>query len=124
MPSRMLREGLVSSKKVAAMKPASQDRFPRYFLAADDFGCFLLRPAVVCGRLYPERPDMTPKVVADDLVEFARVGCLFTWRNGDREYAFFTGWWEHNRRPRKRTNRKTPRPPHPCADPPTGSEVE
>lgn len=122
MPSRTLREGLVASDKVAAMVPASQDRFPRYFLLADDYGCFRVQAEVIKGDIYPRRPDITAEIVANDLVEFERVGCLKTWRTEDgHTYGFFIGWWEHNRNPRPTSRRKTARPPHPNADPPADS---
>lgn len=117
MASRVIREGLVTSDKVAAMAPAAQDRFPRYWLAADDFGCFLVQPEVIKGRLYPRRPDMTSERVAEDLKEFERVGSLLTWPVGNKIYGWFTGWWESNRKPRGTSKRKTPRPPHADADP-------
>jgi hypothetical protein len=122
VPSRTLREGLVASDKVAAMEPGPQDRFPRYFLLADDYGCFRVQAEVIKGDIYPRRPDITPKIVADDLVEFERVGCLMTWNtDGGHTYGFFIGWWEHNRKPRPTSRRKTPRPPHPKAEPPADS---
>lgn len=117
MASRVIREGLVTSDKVAAMAPDAQDRFPRYWLAADDFGCFLVQLEVIKGRLYPRRPDMTADRVAADLKEFERVGSLLTWRVGNKIYGWFTGWWESNRKPRGTSKRKTPKPPHPDADP-------
>lgn len=124
MASRVIREGLVTSDKVAAMAPAAQDRFPRYWLAADDFGCFLVQPEVIKGRLYPRRPDMTPEAVAEDLKEFERVGSLLTWPVGNKTYGWFTGWWESNRKPRGTSKRKTPKPPHPDADPTESSAYD
>lgn len=111
MPSRTLRESYTSSDKVAAMEPGPQDRLPRYFLAADDFGCLRIQPEVIKGRIYARRPDVTPEIVAADLLEFERVGCLLTWTAGDKTFGWFTGWWEHNRQPRPKTIRKTPTPP-------------
>lgn len=125
MASRVIRDTYPTSETVASMKPGAQDRLPRYWLAADDFGCFLHHAQVLRGRLFPLREDMTTKHVEDDLREFKKAGLVTVWKAKDgRTYGYFRGWWDSNRRPRPGTVRKTPPPPEggePPAAEPNGS---
>src|SRR4051794_1005923 len=112
MPSRILRESFVTSESVASLAPAVQDRLPRYFLLADDFGCFLVQPAVIRGRIFPLRPDITAEIVESDLAEYARVGIVQLYSASDgKRYAWFPRWNEHQRPPRASSARKCPAPP-------------
>jgi hypothetical protein len=112
MPSRILRDSYATSESVAGMEPGAQDRLPRYFLLADDFGCFQVNEAVIAGRIFPLRPDMTPQRIAADLGEFQRAGVLVVWTTEDgKRYAEFPNWFKHQREPRAGTKRKTPQRP-------------
>ena len=109
MPSRILRDTYATSESVASMDPGAQDRLPRYCLLADDFGVFPLNEAVICGRIFPLRPDMNPQRVAADLREFERAGVLVAWTAEDgKRYAEFPNWFKHQRAPRPGTKRKYP----------------
>lgn len=121
MPSRIIRDSYATSETVAQIEAGAQDRLPRYFLAADDFGCFLAHPAILKGKIYALRDDISAQRVADDLTEFERVGVVRRWKAPDgKTYGHFPSWWEHNRRPRPDAARKTPAPPGEigAADPP------
>ena len=112
MPSRILRDTYATSESVASMDPGAQDRLPRYFLLADDFGAFQVNEAVICGRIFPLRPDMNPQRVAADLSEFQRAGVLDVWTHEDgKRYAEFPNWFKHQREPRAGTKRKHPQRP-------------
>lgn len=112
MPSRILRESFVTSESVASLAPTVQDRLPRYFLLADDFGCFLVQPAVIHGRIFPLRPDVTAETVESDLADYARVGIVRLYCGPDgKRYAWFPHWNEHQRPPRAGSARKFPAPP-------------
>lgn len=112
MPSRILRESFVTSESVASLSPAVQDRLPRYFLLADDFGCFLVQPAVIRGRIFPLRPDVEATTVESDLTDYARVGVVRLYCGPDgKRYAWFPHWNEHQRPARAGSVRKFPAPP-------------
>lgn len=112
MPSRILRESFVTSESVASLAPAVQDRLPRYFLLADDFGCFLVQPAVIRGRIFPLRSDVSAETVESDLADYARVGIMQLYCGNDgKRYAWFPHWSEHQRPPRAGSVRKCPAPP-------------
>lgn len=112
MPSRILRESFVTSESVASLPPVSQDRLPRYFLLADDFGCFLVQPAVIRGRIFPLRPDVTDQMVRADLDAYGQAGILQLYDGDDgKKYAWFPHWNQHQRPPRDASKRRFPIPP-------------
>jgi hypothetical protein len=80
MPTRLLRDTYLSSPSLSRCSPGAQDRFPRYTLAADDFGCFEITPVVVRGKLFPHRSDMTDEAVKAGLAEYEREKMLEVWR--------------------------------------------
>lgn len=130
MPTRMLRDGLLTSPSLAWTSPRAQDAFPRFLLLADDFGCFDANPRVLVGRGWPLRPDVTEADIAAWLDEYVQVGMLQIWDDNGHRYGFLTGWTGPNGQTardeydRKKfphgSKRKTPKPPPP-AESPSGS---
>src|SRR6266403_3333098 len=114
LPSRILRESIVTSESVASLEPDVQDRLPRYFLLADDFGCFLASAPIIHGHIYPLRPDVTHNRIEDDLKAFADVGIVQLYLGPDgRQYGCFPNWTTHQRPARPSSKRKYPKPPKP-----------
>jgi hypothetical protein len=113
MPTRLLSETYVSSDHVARLPPGTQLRFPRYLLAADDWGCFSAQPVVLWSRLFPHLLEhVSVADVTGDLDAMAKVGILGTWHDEDgRAWAHFHHWFRHQRRPRDGAKPKTPPPP-------------
>ena len=110
MPSRIIRDSYPDSRSVAACPGPAQDRMPRYWLAADDFGCFTADPTVLRGRLFPLRDDVTADVIASDLSAYATAGMIELWSDRERLYGFWRSWHRHQR-PRPGAKAKTPTPP-------------
>ena len=117
MPSRILREKLVTSETLATLEPDVQDRLHRYFLAADDFGCFRVQPAVIHGLVWPLRPEMTDERILADLNAYESIDTLRYFDVDGKRYAFFVNWYEHNRKARPDAKRKTPAPPKSATGP-------
>lgn len=121
MPSRILRDSIVTSPSLARCSPGAQDRFPRYTIAADDFGCFEASPMILRGKMFPYRQDMTDDAVAADLAEYRRELMLEVWEENGRRYGFFVSWGRHQRvreaddhkakGNKFKSRRKTPTPP-------------
>jgi hypothetical protein len=114
MPSRILRESIVTSESVASLQPDEQDRLPRYFLLADDFGCFIASPPIIRGHIYPLRPDVSDQRIEGDLRAYAGAGIIQLYTGPDtRRYGYFPNWTAHQRPPRPTSKRKHPKPPKP-----------
>lgn len=111
MPSRILRDSYAVSDTIAELPPDVQDRFPRYLLAADDFGCFRLDPTVLKGHLWCKRADIAEPEICRDMTAYEAAGLVVAWEVGEKVFCFFRGWWDHQNRPRGGVKRKTPAPP-------------
>lgn len=112
MPSRVIRESYCRSRSLTKCSPDTQDRFPRFWLYPDDWGCFEIDIDVMKGWLYPLRHDVTPNDIARHLKEFEQNGMLFTWIEDQKKYGFFVNWFKHQSiREAKRHKRRTSSPP-------------
>lgn len=121
MPTRVLHGSLTSSPSLASCSPRAQDAFPRFILAADDFGCFDANPRVLLGRSWPLRSDVSEADISGWLDEYVTAGMAQLWEEGGRSYCFLTGWdGPHGQRHReeydpkinrKGSKRHTPAPP-------------
>lgn len=122
MPTRLIHESLCTSESIARCSPQAQDAFPRMILYADNFGVFQIHPAVMKGRLWPLRGDVTPDDIEQWLKEYEQQRMLKTWEQDGKRYGHFVGWPKFQRlRPEyKRTHPEPPgdHPPLPDGDPP------
>lgn len=125
MPTRILRDRLLTSPSLAKCSPRAQDAFPRFLLLADDFGCFDTNARVLIGAGWPLRDDVLEADIESWLADYEANGMLLRWLDGDRIYGVFTGWdgpngqrrrEEYSETTKKGSRRKTPRPPPNPAD--------
>ena len=111
VPSRVLRDTYAESDTIAALPDGPQDRFPRYLLAADDFGCFRLDQVAIKGRLFCKRESVTPTTISSDFAAYEQVGIVVFWSDAGKVWGFFRGWFDNQNKPRGLSRRKTPPPP-------------
>jgi uncharacterized phage protein (TIGR02220 family) len=57
MPTRLLREGILTSERVDALEPPAEVFYRRLMSKVDDFGLFDARPSILRASLYPLRVD-------------------------------------------------------------------
>lgn len=53
MPTRLIREGILTSERVNSLDPAAEVFYRRLLSKVDDFGLFDARPAILLSALYP-----------------------------------------------------------------------
>lgn len=65
MPTRVLREGILSSSRINALSPLAELFYRRLMTVADDYGRYYANPATIRGACWPTCPDkVTEKQVA------------------------------------------------------------
>ena len=70
MPTRVLREGILSSPRINALSPMAELFYRRLMTVADDYGRYYASPATMRGACWPTCPDrVTDKQVAGWLDE-------------------------------------------------------
>ncbi len=86
MPDRMVREGLLASRKWAGLKLHLQNLFVRLILAADDYGTFPANPALIRSRCYPLELERAREADLQRwLDELEHAGLVrFHWHRDDR----------------------------------------
>lgn len=108
--ARLLHENVCTSESLSRCSPKAQDAFPRFMLAADNFGTFQVNAAVLKGKLWPLRRDVRPQDILGWLAEYQQQGMVMLWEDQGKRYGLFTNWsaWQ---RIDPRLNRKHPEPP-------------
>lgn len=77
MPSRILREGILSSDRVNALSVEAEVFYRRLMSVVDDFGRFDGRPSMLRVSCYPLRVDAVHETdITDWIVECATVGLI------------------------------------------------
>ncbi len=108
MPNRIIREGLISSKKVTSMSEAAQLFYVLLLLKADDFGCFDAHPTLLRAACYPYRIDeKTDDQVRGYLDECSNAGLVQVYAGDGKECLFIFNYKQQTRQ----TKRRYPEPP-------------
>jgi len=120
MPSRVIKESILSSPNLNRLSMAAECHFYRLLVTADDHGCFEATPLLVKGTVYPLRPKVSVEDVKKWHAELVEQGLCKFWENGDeRMYGLYTSFSSHQRI-RSTHRRKTPEPPEDLAGKPDG----
>lgn len=110
MPNRIIKESIWTSPNLNQLNKLAELHFYRLLPLPDDHGCCQVTPAVVKGRCYPLREDITITMIEQWNEELERLDLIRTWNENGRQYAWFPKWKDHQRI-RSLHNRKTPEPP-------------
>lgn len=87
MPTRLIRDGIVTSDRIDRLTPAAEVCYIRLLLVADDYGRHDGRPAILRARMYPLRLDrVTDADVSGWLDECERAGLVRRYTVGGRPY--------------------------------------
>lgn len=86
MPDRLVREGLIASRRWCALKLHLQNLFLRLILAADDYGTFPANPALIRSRCYPLELERAREADLSRWIdELEKAGLVrFHWHRDDR----------------------------------------
>lgn len=97
MPNRIIRESICSSENFNQNPLDTIGFWALLLTAVDDFGRMDSRPAIVKGRCFPLRPDMTEPVIEQYLTALQNTGLLFLYNVGERRYLELANWAKYNR---------------------------
>jgi len=107
MPNRIIKEGLLTSESYAGMTLYERDLFWRLIVAADDFGRYDARPAIIRGRLMPLE-ETGQEEIARALESLAAKGLIGLYEHEGRPYLWLTGWERHQNIRAKRSKYPAP----------------
>lgn len=81
MPTRLLREGILTSDRVNQLSDAAEVFYRRLMSKVDDHGLFDARPSVLRAALYPLRLEITTENTCEQLLtECANAGLILIYQ--------------------------------------------
>ena len=107
MPTRLIREGILTSDRVDQLDPPAEVFYRRLLSKVDDHGLYDARPSILRANLYPLRLDRVREAdIPRWMAACQKAGLIALYENGGKPYlmAFNTGW-------EKRSAPKYPLPP-------------
>jgi AraC-like DNA-binding protein len=110
MPNRIIKDAIWTSDNLNKLSPHAERHFYRILLAADDWGCLEITPAIIKGKCYPLQQEITIEHVASWNKELTEHTILKHWEANNRVYAMFLTFDDHNETLEKH-DPKTPCPP-------------
>src|SRR5260363_5515 len=111
MPTRMLREGILSSERVDKLSPAAEVFYRRLMSVVDDFGRFSAHPKLLRTSCYPLRLDTVSDAdITQWLQECIEVALIISYTVDGKPYLEFVNF-------KQRTRAKSGKcPPPPALD--------
>lgn len=107
MPTRLLREGILSSERVNALGDGAEVFYRRLMSVVDDYGRFEAHPTFLLARLYPLRIDrLTSADMSRWLQECLDAGLILSYEVDHKQYLQIDNFGQ-----RTRSRSKYPSPP-------------
>lgn len=110
MPSRVVREHLLSSRSLSRVSEKAEILFVHLILVVDDYGRFDARPEVVVAACFPTRREISLKDVAQRLDELCSEGCVERYSVDGDWYIRLSGWEKHRGSSKRAQTSKYPKP--------------
>lgn len=95
MANRVLRDSLLTNRKLEKLDWFQQTLFIRLILACDNFGRYYAAPDILRGRLFSVSSQVTQELVARAMARLEEVGFLVTYPVRGELYCQLPGWDEH-----------------------------
>jgi hypothetical protein len=110
MATRFIKDSIWTSPNLNSLSDLAENFFFRLLPLPDDHGCCEITPAVIKGRCYPLKDNVTAKKIEQWAIELVKTDLIRVWEVNRRIYAYFPTWSVHQRI-RSLNTRKTPEPP-------------
>lgn len=97
MPNRIIKESICDDEKIASLKDFEFRLWVGLITQADDAGRGDARPAIIKGRVFPLREQVTVKGITDGLSALATIGLIALYEVDGRLYYVLPNWSKHQR---------------------------
>ena len=109
MPNRLIKESVCTSDKINALSDFLFRLWTCLITYVDDYGRGDARPAIIKGRCFPLREQVTVSDIEEGLQELSDRGCILIYEVDDENYLCFPNWENHQTIRNKKS--KYPEPP-------------
>ena len=109
MPNRLIKESVCTSDKINALSDFLFRLWACLITYVDDYGRGDARPAIIKGRCFPLREQVTVSDIEEGLQELSSNGCILIYEVDGENYLCFPNWENHQTIRNKKS--KYPEPP-------------
>lgn len=109
MPSRILRDGYLTSERIDKLDPLAERFYVRLLLVADDFGRYPANPQLLRSHLFPLRDDVRNTDIPRWLAACEKAGLIRCYSVEDKPFLCVLRFNQ-----RTRSESKYPKPPFDC----------
>ena len=95
MPNRFLKESICTSESIDSLTFFEECLFYRLIVNCDDFGRFEGRTAILKGRLFPLKGDVTFEMIEEGLRKLNSVGLVEMYKHAGKPYLYIPTWEKH-----------------------------
>lgn len=97
MPNRIIKDSIGSSEKIAALSDFEFRVWVHLITLADDAGRVDARPAIIKGRAFPLREQITSKSIDAALSKIATADLAHPYTVGGKPFLLLHDWGDHQR---------------------------
>lgn len=112
MPNRILKESICTSEEINKLTWFEEILFYRLIVNSDDYGRFDGRTAIIRGRLFPLKENVTVKAISEAVRKLAIVGLVMPYECDGKPYLQLLTWDKHQQK--RANNSKYPAPDINC----------
>lgn len=98
MPNRVIRDSILTSASVDGMTAEEERLFFRLLLIVDDFGRFDARPAVIRGRAFALKTDVSDDSILRWLARLAELEVVLVYDVRGKRFVCFPNWEVYQQR--------------------------
>ena len=111
MPKRNVDESFFTDESISDLSDFEFRLWLGLITQADDYGRWDARPAIIKGRIFPLRVNLTLKSIEDAIATLSTASCIVLYNVDGRPYYQLTNWHEH-----QRVRNSKPKFPAPAAE--------
>ena len=116
MGNRILKESIITSRRVSSLSWFERVMFTNLIVTVDDYGVFYADPILLSRMLFPRDPGVTEKMVREGLKHLEEQRLILRYTVEGEEYLKLRSWEKHQRLRNRR--RKFPAPEEADPEPP------
>ena len=121
MGNRILKESVLTSRKLSRLSWFEQVMFDHLIVAVDDYGTYFADPVLLAHTLFPRSTDVTEKMIRDGLKHLEEQKLIFRYTAEGETYLKLVSWEKHQRL--RTTRRQFPAPPEETQTEPVNEPV-
>ena len=108
MSNRILKESIITSRRVSSLTWFERVLFTNLIVTVDDYGIYFADPVLLSRILFPRDPGVTEKMVREGLKHMEEQGLILRYTVEGEEYLKLRSWEKHQRL--RNSRRKFPAP--------------